>query len=424
MNKLVKIFVLGLLSLFPVWTFSNFNPGDTFFHTYTIRNDLDCPIKITNVTKCWDAPSTNPAGINPFSNIKIKSGVYRSSKSGCFSYSPWYPVWAHSSDSGWDITFFTTSNMLWAKVTSSMQYSYEIIWNCKVIGGKTKTSVNSSIVWQPTPPAPRCWDNVVNQSWEQCDDWNTRNWDWCSSICKLEPAKPICWDWHLDNNEQCDDWKNWNWDGCNNSCNLEPVWVNLNANPSSGEAPLTTQLSSSRSGTSRYDYLIYWDWDRTNGPAFPIPHRYNSAWQYTARVHVTNKYSWPTNAALPTASAVTTINVNQKQEPVQPQPSSDCWNRTINAGEECDDWNNTNRDWCSSSCKLEPVWVTLNASKYNAKESLTTTFHSNKESFAKYTKLRFGDWAEKSNPRFPTDHTYSRVWQYSATVFVISTYSW
>jgi len=34
-----------------------------------------------------------------------------------------------------------------------------------------------------------CWDEIREATeWEQCDDWNNINWDWCSATCQTEPV--------------------------------------------------------------------------------------------------------------------------------------------------------------------------------------------------------------------------------------------
>jgi cysteine-rich repeat protein len=34
-----------------------------------------------------------------------------------------------------------------------------------------------------------CWDGKQNWT-EQCDDWNTKDGDWCDSSCMIET---VCW---------------------------------------------------------------------------------------------------------------------------------------------------------------------------------------------------------------------------------------
>lgn len=95
-----------------------------------------------------------------------------------------------------------------------------LLWACYThMEVRIKWTISSALWWN------HCWDWVINfwwitgtnigswssngyqilwyQSWEQCDDWNSINWDWCSSSCKAE----IClqW-WSCSSNTDCYGW--------------------------------------------------------------------------------------------------------------------------------------------------------------------------------------------------------------------------
>ena len=80
--------------------------------------------------------------------------------------------------------------------------------------------------WQERLPEPSCmpvcWDWVV-EGRETCDDNNTDNWDWCSSVCSIQVV-PVCGNWTLEYWEQCDDWGTSNGDWCSSVCITE-VWT-------------------------------------------------------------------------------------------------------------------------------------------------------------------------------------------------------
>ena len=76
-----------------------------------------------------------------------------------------------------------------------------------------------------------CGDGIINQVWEQCDDWNNISWDWCTFACVIETwwwgwwwGLSVCWNSVIETWEQCDDWNTTNWDGCSNVCATEWWW--------------------------------------------------------------------------------------------------------------------------------------------------------------------------------------------------------
>jgi cysteine-rich repeat protein len=69
-----------------------------------------------------------------------------------------------------------------------------------------------------------CWDGIKNDG-EKCDDWNTKDWDGCSSICMIEVEGSVCGDGKVAGDEGCDDGNTTNWDGCDKSCKIEEVFV-------------------------------------------------------------------------------------------------------------------------------------------------------------------------------------------------------
>lgn len=80
----------------------------------------------------------------------------------------------------------------------------------------TYPSCNSCWWWNPV----YCWDWVINQSSEQCDDGNGIDTDSCSNVCKKPTVQEKCGDGIVQTyrNEVCDDGNNQNEDACNNQC--------------------------------------------------------------------------------------------------------------------------------------------------------------------------------------------------------------
>jgi len=68
-----------------------------------------------------------------------------------------------------------------------------------------------------------CGDNMVNLSWETCDDKNHEEGDGCSSGCMIEDEGELCGD-EIENQdwEECDDGNNgWDSDACSPTCRMQ-----------------------------------------------------------------------------------------------------------------------------------------------------------------------------------------------------------
>lgn len=83
------------------------------------------------------------------------------------------------------------------------------------------------VVWDPSEvltidplrdPDPVCGNWIIEQ-WEECDDNNTNNADWCSAVCRFETA--LCGNRRIEAGEECDDGNTRNGDGCSRVCKIE-----------------------------------------------------------------------------------------------------------------------------------------------------------------------------------------------------------
>lgn len=71
-------------------------------------------------------------------------------------------------------------------------YTFNKNWKYNIIATITNPYSHKSHTCSKTLTYSKkefCWDGMINW-YETCDDWNTNNWDWCNSYCKLE--NPIC----------------------------------------------------------------------------------------------------------------------------------------------------------------------------------------------------------------------------------------
>jgi len=340
--KKITLLLLGFfLSIQPSFA-DTFDPGELFHHKYEIKNGLNCPIKIIRIRKCWDAPITNPAWVNPFTNVAPRSWISRTTTSGCYEYNPNYEVKANFTDKWWDIDFLTKSAIKWVKVDSTFQYWYEVIWGCAVSYEKTDTSVSSDLVWT------LCWNNIAENN--ITIDGRTYT-------------------------EQCDDWRDWDNDGCSDVCVLEPVTVTLDSDKYSDKDSLTATLSSTKTSFADYTTFQDWKWNTINNPIFPRTITYSGKGSYWTSVSVISNFwsagnPWDRNPnfALPTATASRTLTVTDDwgggwttdPDPVTPPPGGGwwtiCWNWVVEAGEECD---SLDRSICNASCKLVNINNTI-----------------------------------------------------------------
>ncbi len=95
-----------------------------------------------------------------------------------------------------------------------------------------------------------------------------------------------------------------------------------------------------------------------------------------------------------------------------------CWNWILETGEQCDDGNNLNWDWCSATCQLETPTCTVTASPLSWNVPLNVQFTATKPSWASYLQINFGDGNMQNNPVFPLSHTYINPWYYNITLTV------
>ncbi len=97
-----------------------------------------------------------------------------------------------------------------------------------------------------------------------------------------------------------------------------------------------------------------------------------------------------------------------------------CWDWTVDTdyGEQCDDGNNLNLDWCSATCQLEIPTCTIAADPSLWNVPLNVQFTATKPSWASYLQINFGDGNIQNNPVFPLSHTYINPWYYNITLTV------
>jgi len=206
-------------------------------------------------------------------------------------------------------------------------------------------SDNSAIILCNTFVVRWCWDWRLGFTWDDWIAWTADDEDYY---------------WDIYHWEECDDGNNNDNDWCSSTCKLETPNVTLTITPSNSSSSFTWVLDSTKS--SRSDYIEFNDgnWNITNSwIVFPISKFYTST--TNASVSVISNYSWLIQPGLSLPTNFTSASVTI---------STDwwwwwtwvCWDWVINTpnsswvNEECDDWNTTSWDWCSATCTNEWWW--------------------------------------------------------------------
>ena len=171
MRKIILVLFAFLLS---TWYSYSYSPWETFYHFYNIKNNFSCGMDITRVKKCYDVENVSPAWASVFSEVWLRwSSVTSSENEYCYEYDPDYIVPAGTTDSWWDITFFTNSSIDSATVNSSFEFSFSIDWNCTDDGSITTSFFKSTLISGWGWDTYRCNDIEVSWNTVKCI-WNPK----------------------------------------------------------------------------------------------------------------------------------------------------------------------------------------------------------------------------------------------------------
>lgn len=295
---------------------------------------------------------------------------------------------------------------------------------------------------------------------EECDDWNTINWDWCSSTCQIETSEPpTCTvsatqvsNWTYDVSRSID-WTFTHWNISINNWWIvkyislwQNVWTenyNLSANPTNTHTFFMTVKNDAWSNTCEYSITEQWsaptctlsaeeqsDWTRDIDRDIQWEDRSNT--QITINPTSVNQSTY--NITVPswtrpnirtdtfgdyTASMTVKNNFGQNTctTTFDAPKTKICGNWAIESPndngirEECDDWNTRNWDWCDRSCDLETPNCTLNIDWLQLFGN-PTTFSATKNSRARYIKFDIdynNNILYNNNIVFPHKFTYPSI---------------
>ena len=313
----------------------------------------------------------------------------------------------------------TSVTILWLTWITTQTWSCigSLLINHSVILPGTTTSYLQTLSWWEWLPvysrtySPTTWICVF-----ACNSSYTRSGGQCI---------PECSNGSINTWEQCDDWNLTNWDGCDSSCMLEmPSCTWLTATPNSWYSPLPVVFSWVKNSRTNYT-LNFWDWSSTWTFVIPLTKTYSLTWTFIYSLTWANAYSWAFNCISTWTIIVSQATWTYCGDWTQQTPNS--WN----IYEQCDDWNQTNWDGCSSSCTVEMPSCTLsnNSPKYTGQVvSFTSTWWR-----AIFESINFWDnswiWWGGNIPlswswTINTWHIYTISWSYTWTVTVHNQYSW
>jgi len=161
-----------------------------------------------------------------------------------------------------------------------------------------------------------CGNGIVDNG-EQCDDGNQNNNDACNNDCTTN----VCGDGVIEDGvEECDDGNNFNLDGCNQFCQIEFCGDGIN------QLPLGEQCDDGN--TNDNDACNNDCTDNICGDSI-------------------------IEAGVEQCDDGNIANGDGCDSACQLEPSPNCGNGVIDAGEQCDDSNTVSGDGCSLTCQLE-----------------------------------------------------------------------
>ena len=276
------------------------------------------------------------------------------------------------------------------------------LWNhtatTNLLMGQYRIAYNGFIQWLHILPDWRTQVfstiQVANQSWLVCNSTNSGTikyipncfqWcDWTNRItlwwtCIWLPA--ICGDGTMTAPEQCDDGNQFNNDWCSSSCQREVPTCNFTFTPTSWTTPLQVTFRWVEQDRVTYG-LNFGNWYSINNqrPFSWTTYTYQSIGEFIPQLTVKNKYNESTQTSCYAAWWTTWISIN-----------SSCWDGILTAPEQCDDDNQSNNDWCSSSCQREVPTCNFTFTPTSWTTPLQVTFRWSSTDRALYT-LNFGNW--------------------------------
>lgn len=185
------------------------------------------------------------------------------------------------------------ANCTYNKPTNINNRNVQFVFSIKYAGITTN--------W--TSPQTKIYTTYTNEIWKENKKTYNNYFVWTPIITHSNECLNIelryCWDWIVSNWEVCDyndlikkTWW-WNW-GCNQTCqpigNTTPTCNSITINPSSGNSPLTSNISCSWTNASSYKIeILNSSWAIINTiNTNTWSYTFNSNWNYLAKCYINN----------------------------------------------------------------------------------------------------------------------------------------
>ncbi|MFC1644583.1 DUF4215 domain-containing protein [Patescibacteria group bacterium] len=221
-------------------------------------------------------------------------------------------------------------------------------------------------------------------------------WNWtCSGKYggkndSCSARKPRCGDNKKELNEQCDDGNNTNGDGCSSACTIEKALIKIDKNDNDNKDDKQTvqkgnnatfKIKVTNNGAVLLRNVSIVDpkvsacnrlFTTTLAPGGSI--------QYTCtHSNVSNAYlNTATVSALTVSSGILVKDTDtSKVNIIAPR----CGDEVKDAGEQCDDGNNTNGDGCSSACTIEKASIKIDKNDNDNKDDKQTVLSGGEANF-------------------------------------------
>jgi len=304
-------------------------------------------------------------------------------------------------------------------VTSWAYYSWALSYSI--------TQTRNWSIWNPTTWWVYTWSPAVNWCNFNCISWYQRSW--LISQCTLV-IWTYCGDWIIQSPnswsiyEQCDDHNLLNWDWCSSSCLLEVPSCSLINNSPKYTGQQLTFTWNTFSGRVVFDWLAFGDWStwtRASNTTWVTQvtwHSYSNSWTYTSTLRIKNILSGAITNSCTSSVTIRALTGTYCGDWIIQTPNSSWTN------EQCDYNNSTHWSSCNTNCTWRiPSCTWLTVTPNTGAIPLTVTFGWIKDSRANYT-LNFGTWTSTWSFSFPLTNIYTSTWTFTYSLTWINIYSW
>jgi cysteine-rich repeat protein len=267
------------------WSLSINNPNDSWIGLHSAPYSFDWSTR--NNTNTNTIPSQQPGTQNRTARIRdLFLNSWSSTATYTFTNTPPTANNFSYSSNVWS-TAKTTNRKTESNATEGSCWNTDLIFNAIISQG---TKWSCSVVWDNISYTPN-----QNQTWsDSCtiqirdNEGSTTNFtvtrNWISTAWG-------CWDGIIAWAEQCDDWNTNNWDGCLSTCQFETPNCNRTLSIHSWSVPLSVIFTWIKNIRATYTLNLWTGW---NISAFSLPFTwiYNTTWTFIYSIQWYNNLQW------------------------------------------------------------------------------------------------------------------------------------